>query len=191
MLSTLWPEWPWTSFFTPLAPECCGFSLVPPSQLPFLKFFLSFFYHVFHKLYRHGNGFHQPEDSLCSSLTAYSIPRLNPSSLNFLNALVNLFVCMSVMFAYKSVNHVCGWCPKRREEGVGFPGTGVPDGCQLLGGFWELNLDPLQERSVLLTTDSPAFNIVLLMSLCIFMSHPSLLSEHPQGNGLPSLYLWY
>lgn len=43
------------------------------------------------------------------------------------------------------------WFPQRPEEGVGSPGTGVTDGCQLPCGFWESNPDPQKEQPVLLT----------------------------------------
>ena len=38
-------------------------------------------------------------------------------------------------------------------EGVRSPGTGVTDSCELPCGCWELNLGPLQEQHVLLTTE--------------------------------------
>jgi hypothetical protein len=37
-------------------------------------------------------------------------------------------------------------------EGVKCPGTGATDSCELPCGYWELNLDPLEEHPVLLTT---------------------------------------
>ena len=33
---------------------------------------------------------------------------------------------------------------RRPEEGIKFPRTGVMNGCDLLCGFWELNVGPLQ-----------------------------------------------
>ena len=38
-------------------------------------------------------------------------------------------------------------------EGVGSPGTGVTGSCEPPCGRWELNLDPLEEQSVLLTAE--------------------------------------
>ena len=38
-------------------------------------------------------------------------------------------------------------------RGVGFPGTGVIDSCELPCGSWELNPGPLEEQSVLLTIE--------------------------------------
>ena len=40
------------------------------------------------------------------------------------------------------------WC-----EGVGSPGIGVTDNCELSHECWELNLGPLEEQPVLLTTE--------------------------------------
>jgi hypothetical protein len=54
---------------------------------------------------------------------------------------------MGVLLACMSVHHVCAWCPQRAEEGVRSPETGVLDvscSCELTGGFWDLNLDPLE-----------------------------------------------
>ena len=42
------------------------------------------------------------------------------------------------------------WTP---EGGVGFPGTGVTDGCQLPFVFWESNPGPQKEQQVLLTAE--------------------------------------
>ena len=51
------------------------------------------------------------------------------------------------LFLYELVCclHVC--------KGVRFPGTGVSDSCVLPRGCWQLNLSPLEEQSVLLTTE--------------------------------------
>ena len=38
-------------------------------------------------------------------------------------------------------------------EGVGSPGIGVTDSCELSCGCWELNLGPLEEQPVLLTIE--------------------------------------
>lgn len=42
---------------------------------------------------------------------------------NFLNILY--FMCMNALLADMSVHHICAWFPRRSEEGVGSPGTGV------------------------------------------------------------------
>ena len=38
----------------------------------------------------------------------------------------------------------------QKEGGVGSPGTGIPDGCELSCGCWELNLGFLKAQPVLL-----------------------------------------
>jgi len=38
-------------------------------------------------------------------------------------------------------------------EGADYSETGIPDSCELPCGCWELNLDPLEEQSVLLSTE--------------------------------------
>jgi hypothetical protein len=47
---------------------------------------------------------------------------------------------------------------------VGSLGTGVPDSCELPCGFWELNLDPLEEQPVLLTAE-PSLQLLLFFFL--------------------------
>lgn len=45
--------------------------------------------------------------------------------------------------------HMCPH-PWRLEEGVGSPRSRVSKGWELLPGFWELNLSPLQEQMLLI-----------------------------------------
>lgn len=47
----------------------------------------------------------------------------------------------------------CVQCPWRPEKGIGFPGTGVLDGCEPPCGYWEPNSDPMLEQPVILTTE--------------------------------------
>lgn len=56
-----------------------------------------------------------------------------------------MYVCMNVCMYVQYV-----WCPKRPEEGVRSPGTGVTDCCESPYGYWETNTGPLQEQQVLL-----------------------------------------
>ena len=44
-------------------------------------------------------------------------------------------------------------CPVKAEESTGSAGTGGTDGCDLPYGFWEVNLDTLQEEPVLITAE--------------------------------------
>jgi E3 ubiquitin-protein ligase NEDD4 len=64
---------------------------------------------------------------------------------------------MSVLPACMSVHHMHTWCLWRPEEGVGSPGIGVTDSCELPCGCWELNSGPLKKQPVLLTTE-PSLN---------------------------------
>lgn len=45
--------------------------------------------------------------------------------------------------------------PTVSEEDSGYSGTGLRDGCEILCGCWKLNLGPLQEQKLLLTTEPP------------------------------------
>lgn len=65
---------------------------------------------------------------------------------------------MSVLATCMHVYYMYAWCAVKPEEVVRFPGTGVMDGFKLPPfGFWELNLDSLQEQQVLLLLSlSPA-----------------------------------
>jgi hypothetical protein len=44
-------------------------------------------------------------------------------------------------------------CTTELEEGIESPGTGFTDGCEPSFGCWELNLGPLEEQPVSLTTE--------------------------------------
>lgn len=45
------------------------------------------------------------------------------------------------------------WCLCNPKEDCGFPGNGVPDGCELPFGCWESNVSSLKEQPVLLTCE--------------------------------------
>ena len=67
------------------------------------------------------------------------------------------------------------------KEGTGFPGTGVTNSYELLCGCWELNLGPLEEPLVLLTTEPS------LQPHCILFMAPFWLYFHYFfSNPLPS-----
>ena len=60
---------------------------------------------------------------------------------------------MGVLHACMSVYHLHAWYPQRPEDGFRSPETGVAGACELLPyGCWKLNLGPLEEQTVLLTT---------------------------------------
>jgi|UPI0000F51322 hypothetical protein len=58
---------------------------------------------------------------------------------------ISKYICMNVLPASVSVEHAHDWCPWNPEKNIGSFGTGVVDGCDLLCGFWDLNLGPLEE----------------------------------------------
>jgi hypothetical protein len=73
--------------------------------------------------------------------------------------------------------HVC------LREGVGSPGTGVTDSCELPSGCWELNLGPLGEQPVLLVTEpsfQPSMVHCYLNILTMSLSVKGALSLHRQ-----------
>jgi hypothetical protein len=69
---------------------------------------------------------------------------------------VHLFVfyVYQCLLACMYVNHVCAWYLQRPLESTGSLGTGVMDDWELPCGHWELNLGPLQEQHLLLTSES-------------------------------------
>lgn len=57
------------------------------------------------------------------------------------------------MYKCMCVHPMHAQCPKRPEEGVPSPGTGVANGCEPACGHWKLILGPLQEQHVILITE--------------------------------------
>lgn len=47
-------------------------------------------------------------------------------------------MCLSIVFACMSVDHIPSWCPWRLQEGIRFPGTGVTNG---RGSMWVLGIE--------------------------------------------------
>ena len=47
------------------------------------------------------------------------------------------------------------WCPQKGRKVVRSPGTRVTNSCGLPWDCWELNMGPLEEQAVLLTTAIP------------------------------------
>lgn len=64
-------------------------------------------------------------------------------------------MCMSVLTACMSVHSGYAWYPGGPEEGIRSPETGIADNGKQPGGCWELNLDPLQEQQLFLTSEPP------------------------------------
>ena len=63
----------------------------------------------------------------------------------FVCFLSDLFIFILCEFVFFQCKYLC--------EGVGSLGAGVTDSCELLNRCWELNLCPLEEQPVLLTTE--------------------------------------
>lgn len=60
------------------------------------------------------------------------------------------------MYTYFKCRSMCQMhiSVQKPEEGIGSPGAGVIEGCELPWRYWELNLDPMEEQPVLFTTES-------------------------------------
>lgn len=62
-----------------------------------------------------------------------------------------IFLCVGILPACVFVHHMCAWNLQRPEEGTRSPGAGIKESGELAYGYWELNLDPLEEQPVVLT----------------------------------------
>ena len=74
---------------------------------------------------------------------------------------------------------MCMQCPQRPEEGIGTPGTGVTDNCELPCEYWESNLGLPEEQTVLLNIE-PFLHPVLIfeaLSHCLLSDSPHLLQS--------------
>jgi hypothetical protein len=91
--------------------------------------------------------------------------------IHFYMFLFKLNLCVWVFCLDMCVYHLQSWCPQKPEEGIRFPGFGVTDGCELLCGFWELNLGAVEEHPNALncwaTSLSLQAPILILLCLCI------------------------
>ena len=68
------------------------------------------------------------------------------------------------------------WCLKRPEEGIRSPGIVITEAWKLPGGCRELNLGPLQERQVLLTTEKslqPRGQLIFIIIVSLLEYSPS------------------
>lgn len=53
-------------------------------------------------------------------------------------------MCICALLTFMSVPHLCAWYFWKSEEGIGFPGSGHKDRCELPCGFWERNPRPME-----------------------------------------------
>lgn len=67
----------------------------------------------------------------------------------FLDVLIWFFMCMYALSVCVYGYYICVWSLQRSEEGIGAPGTGVTNDCELPCECWKLNLGPSQEQQVL------------------------------------------
>lgn len=63
-----------------------------------------------------------------------------------------MFMCASILSACMYVHHKCAWCSWSPEEGIGSPGTGIGNGCELPGG-WGTKPGPSAERGKFLAAE--------------------------------------
>ena len=56
------------------------------------------------------------------------------------------FMQTDVLPADMYMYYIYAWCPRKSEEGIGFPGTGVTDGCRLPHRYRKSNPDHLKEQ---------------------------------------------
>lgn len=68
---------------------------------------------------------------------------------------------MNILPLRMSVHYMSVWCPRRPEEGIGSPGTGVTDDWESPCGCWESNPVPLVEQQVFLTAQLPLQPVLL------------------------------
>ena len=70
----------------------------------------------------------------------------------FVFLIVNILVCMIVLYAYIVCVPHAHLVPMK-EEVIGSPRTVTTDGCEPPCGYLELNTGPLEEQSVLLISE--------------------------------------
>lgn len=68
-----------------------------------------------------------------------------------------------------SVNHMSAWYPRRLEEDIASPGTGVTGSYEIPCGFWESKFSCSQEEHLMLLATEPPFlsmhdNFIVIVS---------------------------
>lgn len=120
--------------------------------------------HPGHRVTDHGS---LPLPCIHSQLTSTPpVEKVQVKGFVYCRELIYLYLMyMNVLPACMPVCHVYAWFPWRPEEDNELPGTGDSDVCELICECSELNRGPLEEKQVLLTTQS---------SLISFGSQPNL-----------------
>ena len=98
---------------------------------------------------------------------------INLTSLNSSFKWIQIVNVMYILPHY--VQHTFARWPQRSEKGVGSSGTGVTDGCEPPCKCWELNLGPLQEQQVFLTTKLSLESHLLFLTAPAHSQHPCLI----------------
>lgn len=95
-----------------------------------------------------------------------------PSIVFFKRFIYFTLTCVSVLLAYMSVHYIHAWCLLRSKEGIGSPGSEISDGCELLCGYWDLNLDSLEEQVRLIncwaSSSAPILSSLIIQVLKYF-----------------------
>lgn len=68
------------------------------------------------------------------------------------NPLLRFIMYLGVLLEPLPVYHTPVWGPQRTTQHFGSSGTGVTDSCGAPWGSWDLNLSPLRQQSVLLSS---------------------------------------
>ena len=106
---------------------------------------------------------------------------LTAAGISFFYFLKYYFIRVSVLPASMSSHYVQVWCLRGPDESTGSPGTGVTDHCEPPCGCRELNLGPLEEQPLLLTTTlflQVLFYLSLLVNVTIKRRSSASLRTH-------------
>jgi hypothetical protein len=113
---------------------------------------------------------------------------------DFLKDVVLPIVCVCYLYVCMSVHCVHSWYLQRPEEAVGSPEIEVTACSELLYGFRELNIGPLTEQQVLLTSEASLqpLNAPCLIKLsALTIEHAALRTVLPRSLRRCFPRLWY
>lgn len=108
---------------------------------------------------------HQPTSDCnapCSSKQGVKYSVLLFICYNCLKISLLFYVCLHFCICV-CVYYVHAWCPRRPEEGVRSPGTGVTGGCEPSCGCWQPH-SPLQEELQVLLADELLSSLIEVIS---------------------------
>jgi hypothetical protein len=78
---------------------------------------------------------------------------------NIFKMVLFYFMCMNVLTAYMSMYDMCAWSLQMPEEGVGSPGTGITNGCEL----------PLWDKTCVLSKSNQfSYPLSHVSRICLF-----------------------